>query len=390
MAISHQVEARARQVAFEANTALPAAYQAEIFEECLRVNEAHAGRMGAGRSVLLVGGGGYIGLVVAEHLLEQGYSVIIADCFLYGHETAAWHLAGHPHCRVVRIDFTDPNAVEGLIAVATDVVILGGLVGDPITKKYPEEAGFINETGIRQLVDRLAGEAMNKMIFVSTCSNYGLIEGDDVADEDFRLSPLSLYAKAKVNIERHILQEAARMVVSPTILRFATAFGLAPRMRFDLTVNEFVRELALGRELSVYDAHTWRPYCHVRDFARAIRHVLEAPVAKVRGEVFNAGGEVNNYTKKMIVDAITRRLPDADVAYKDHGSDPRNYRVSFRKIREALHFEPAVSVEDGIDEILAAVGDGLFSDIRKAGSFHGNYAIQYVLPQTDIPSLAVI
>src|SRR5690606_14975511 len=120
---------------------------------------------------------------------------------------------------------------------------------------------------------------------------------------------------------------------SPTVLRFSTAFGLAPRMRFDLTVNEFTRELYLDRELLVFDAHTWRPYCHVGDFSRLIDHVLEAPRDDVAFEVFNAGSDENNHTKQSIVDLITDRLPDRKIAYKANSSDPRNYRVSFAKLR---------------------------------------------------------
>ena len=107
-------------------------------------------------------------------------------------------------------------------------------------------------------------------------------------------------------------------------------------MRFDLTVSEFTKELALGHELLVYDANTWRPYCHVLDFGRLIDVVLQAPVEKIAFEVFNAGGEVNNYTKQGIVDAILEQLPNAQVKYKEHGVDPRNYRVDFSKVRKNL------------------------------------------------------
>ena len=152
--------------------------------------------------------------------------------------------------------------------------ILAGLVGDPITKKFPYEAHDINDIALRGCIDQLNGRGLNKVIFVSTCSNYGLIQDDVLADEDFELTPLSLYAKSKVGAEKHLLSLKGQTDYHPTILRFATAFGLAPRMRFDLTVNEFTREVAEGNELVVYDAHTWRPYCHVRDFARLIGRVL--------------------------------------------------------------------------------------------------------------------
>ena len=123
----------------------------------------------------------------------------------------------------------------------------------------------------------------------------------------------------------------------PTVLRFATAFGLSPRMRFDLTISNFTRDMAMGKDLLVYDANTWRPYCHVQDFARLIHTVLEAPSKKVAFEVFNAGGDLNNATKQMIVDSILKKIPDAKVRYLEHGSDPRNYRVNFKGKKMAEH-----------------------------------------------------
>ncbi len=131
----------------------------------------------------------------------------------------------------------------------------------------------------------------------------------------------------------------------PTVLRVSTAYGISPRMRFDLTVSEFTRELALGNELEVYDADTWRPYCHVDDISAAIMAVLEAPDDAVAGEVFNVGGEDGNYTKRMIVEAALDALDgEGEVNLTEGGVDARNYRVSFDKIRDRLGFEPSAGV----------------------------------------------
>jgi nucleoside-diphosphate-sugar epimerase len=148
-------------------------------------------------------------------------------------------------------------------------------------------------------------------------------------------------------------------------------------MRFDLTVSEFTRELALGRELLVYDANTWRPYCHVRDFGRLIDLVFKAPAEKIAFEVFNAGGEINNYTKQGIVDAILEHLPNARVKYKEHGVDPRNYRVDFSKVRKNLNFEPRYTVPDGIKEVLGAFENHSFDHVDEQRNLYGNYELQY-------------
>ena len=167
-----------------------------------------------------------------------------------------------------------------------------------------------------------------------------------------------------------------------TVLRFATAFGLSPRMRFDLTVNEFTRELFLCRELLVYDAHTWRPYCHVQDFARLIHLVLEGDRAALSFEVFNAGGDTNNFTKARIVDAIREQVRRGTIVYRDHGSDPRNYRVDFGKVRERLGFEPAFSIQDGIAELVAGLEQHLFDRVEREPWLYGNYQIDYARPKS--------
>ena len=162
-----------------------------------------------------------------------------------------------------------------------------------------------------------------------------------------------------------------------TVLRFATAFGLSPRMRFDLSLSEFVRDLYFGEELLVFDEHTWRPYCHVRDFARLIDLVIQSAPEKVNFEVFNAGGEVNNYTKKMLVDIIQSFIPAAKIKYVANGSDPRNYKVSFNKVKNTLGFEPKFTIEDGVEELINAFSYGIFSDSLQHKENYGNYEVNY-------------
>ncbi len=329
------------------------------------------------RKILIIGGAGYIGSVLTDHLLGCGYNVRCLDLLLYGNHQCVLPYIHKENYEFIYGDHTDGEAVKTALEGMTDIVILSGLVGDPITKKYPEASQKINYDGILDLLELLNGRKVHQVIFVSTCSNYGLIEGDTLADENFELKPLSLYAKAKVAVEQKLLSLKGEVDYHPTILRFATAFGLSPRMRFDLTVNEFTRELVMGKELLVYDAQTWRPYCHVRDFGLVIRKVLESPIENVAFEVFNAGGDANNYTKQMIVDEIKTFIPDAKIKYKMHGTDPRNYRVNFKKIREKLDFEPCYKVKDGICEVIAASEKNLFAQVEKNKNFYGNYSIDY-------------
>lgn len=329
------------------------------------------------QKILIIGGEGYIGNVVSEYLLMKKYEVVSFDNLLFQNNLCPLNHLHNPHYSFSYGDMCDSEALEAVLSGVDGVVLLAGLVGDPITKKYPQESAKINDQGVRNVIDTCARMNVDKFVFVSTCSNYGLIKDNELADEFFPLNPLSLYAKSKVAAEERILGLKGQTQMNPTVLRFATAFGASPRMRFDLTVNEFTRDLAMGKELLVFDEHTWRPYCHVKDFARLIHIVLEADESKTSFEVFNAGGEENNATKQMIVDTIIKRLPNSKVAYKEHGTDPRNYRVDFTKVKEVLGFEPAYSIDDGVLEIIELMGQNVFSHVEAQKNFHGNYYIEY-------------
>jgi len=329
------------------------------------------------KKILIIGGAGYIGTVLTNHFLNAGHYVRSLDLFLYKNNLCVLPYLEDEKYESFYGDLCNPEDMQRALDGITDVILLAGLVGDPITKKYPEASQAINDVGIKNCIDQLNGLGLEHLVFVSTCSNYGLVEDDQLADEEFVLKPLSLYAKSKVAIEQYIMGLNGNVDYTPTVLRFATAFGLSTRMRFDLTVNEFTRELVLGRELLVYDKNTWRPYCHVRDFGRLIDLVFQVPAEKVAFEIFNAGGEVNNYTKQGIVDAILEQLPNAQVKYKEHGVDPRNYRVDFSKVKKILDFEPKFTIPDGIKEVLIAFQNHIFDHVDDQRNVFGNYELKY-------------
>lgn len=181
------------------------------------------------------------------------------------------------------------------------------------------------------------------------------------------LRPISLYARSKVEFERHAL--AAKLPgLAATCLRFSTAYGISPRMRFDLTVNEFSRDVALGRTLEIYGKQFWRPYCHTTDLARACVRVLEAETAAVGGQVFNVGSTDENYRKQDLAEMLLELRPDADIRYVRKDEDPRDYRVSFARIEKALGFEKSVTVPEGMAEIFRRL---------EAGNYPAPYADRY-------------
>lgn len=328
-------------------------------------------------NILIIGGEGYIGNIIIQNLINNGYNITSYDNLIYNHYHSVINKMHIKNYTFVNGDMLDKEKLEKEVIKSDSVILLAGLVGDPITKKYPKESALINDKGVKNVIDICAKLNTNKFIFISTCSNYGLIRNNILADENFELNPLSHYAKSKVDAEKYLLSMKGKTEMSPTILRFATAFGFSPRMRFDLTINEFTYHLSMGNELEVYDVNTWRPYCHVQDFSRLIKIVLNEKKENISFEVFNAGGDTNNATKKMVVELILGKVSEAKIKYQTQGNDPRNYRVSFKKVKTILGFEPIYTIEDGVDEILDSIKQDIFGNIKDNISLFGNYNINY-------------
>jgi nucleoside-diphosphate-sugar epimerase len=330
------------------------------------------------RTVRVVGGAGYVGSVLIPALLDAGAQVRVLDQLIYDNGFALAHLLDDPRLHFHRGDLRNPDDLAEAAQGATDLVLLASLVGDPICKTYPELARAVNEDGAKGVVDRLDSLGISRFVFTSTCSNYGIHASSTLATEESELNPQSLYARTKIAVEEYVLARASAMTSTATVLRIATAYGLSPRMRFDLTVSQFAWELAAGRPLEVYDADTWRPYCHVRDISKAIMTVLTARDSAVRGEVFNVGDTTQQFTKRMIVDEVRKHLGEASVTYKEGDSDPRNYRVSFDKIDAGLGFRCDYTVQEYLTRLTAAVQAGVFPDPRR--DLFGNFTVRHIEP----------
>ncbi len=328
------------------------------------------------RHILVIGGAGYIGSVLNRKLLNKNYKVRVLDKLIYDNGCAVSNLVEEKNFSFIYGDYGDDGVLNNSLKDITDVILLAALVGDPICKKYPDLAKKVNLEYPKKLLQHLTNKSIDRFIFTSTCSNYGLRNNDTPADEESELNPLSLYAETKVEFEKYILDNIKNLDYSPIILRLATAFGISKRMRFDLTISEFSRELALGKELLVFDENTWRPYCHVSDISNAIINVLESPMDKVYGQVFNVGSNNENYTKKMIVELIKKYLVKAKIIYKQGGFDPRNYQVSFNKIKKNLNYETHCTAEESIRNVINAVKNNLYADVEAKKKFYGNYFIQ--------------
>jgi nucleoside-diphosphate-sugar epimerase len=311
--------------------------------------------------ILVTGGAGYVGAPLVEELLERGKAVRLLDRLVHGQRELAARL-GQLGAEVRDSDIRDERARREALEGVDAVVHLAAIVGDPACARDPELARAVNVDATRALAGEAREAGVRHLVFASTCSNYGRMADPTVAiDETAELAPVSLYAEQKVEIEKMLLSGATAPMAA-TCLRFATVYGVAPRMRFDLTVNEFTRDLWADRELEVFGEQFWRPYVHVRDAARAIGIVLDAGPERTGGEVFNVGHSDENYRKLDLVEIIQSEVDRGQVSYVHRDEDPRDYKVAFGKVRDALGFEPQMRVPDGVREVARALDEGAFAD----------------------------
>jgi len=240
------------------------------------------------------------------------------------------------------------------------VVHLASIVGDPACNAAPHLAWDINYLGIINLTKACRKAGVRRFVFASTCSNYGLQLYEDM-DEMAPLNPQSVYAQTKIQSEHYLLSMRDEKF-TPCILRFATLYGLSPRMRFDLAVNIMTIKAALENEVIVYGGDQWRPFLHVRDAARAIMQVLEPTSSGSSAEIYNCGSKAENYRLKEIGQLIVQEVPGAKLIVVPEEVDRRSYRINFEHIQHGLNFRCEYQVIDGIREILAAVQAGLYHD----------------------------
>jgi len=309
-------------------------------------------------NILVTGGAGYLGSTLVKLLLEAGNRVRVADSLLHGGQAllSLWH---DPDFDFAYGDIRDREFVRRSLDGVQSVVHLAAVVGDPACARDPAHAREVNLDASLGLWEECQRCKVQRFLFASTCSNYGKMPGfETYVDEGSELVPLSIYAETKVAFEKVILQADGGGPPGATSLRLATLYGVSPRMRFDLTVNEFTLDMLTKKHLVVFGEHCWRPYVHVRDAARAICELLRARPAG-HPEVFNVGATDQNFRKRDIVELVRVHAPDARIEYVFREEDLRDYRVSFHKIAQQIGFRPSYAIEDGIAEIARLVRSGV-------------------------------
>ncbi len=316
------------------------------------------------RHVLITGGAGYIGSLLVSELLRANYRVTVLDSLLFGGESLVPFLH-HPNFHFAKADVTEPRAVKDALKDTWQkpdaVVHLAAIVGFPACQAVGKQVAWrYNVDATKWVFGQAVDLGVERFVFASTYSNYGLSEEGKPVTEESPLNPQSIYAETKIAAEEFLLSQK-NTACAPLLFRFATLYGISPRMRFDLIVNQFVLEAFTKRELIIYQRGYSRSFVHIRDVVRGVMMGLEADRSKVAGEIFNLGTDGGNYSKDDIVRLILKRMPETIVEYKNltFGGDMRDITVSFAKIKNVLGFETKLNVDDGIREILFALKTGI-------------------------------
>jgi len=331
--------------------------------------------------LLVTGGAGYIGSLLSGELLRLGYRVTVVDDLLFGGESLIAYLS-HPNFHFVKANVWEPRAVRTALREdwnqPTAIIHLAALAGFPACQAVGRQVAWRYNVEATERVYKQAVElGVERFIYISTYSNYGLsLDGKPVSEET-PLQPQSLYAETKIAAEGYLLGQANGPCAA-LIFRLATVYGISPRTRFDTIVNQFVLEAYTRRELLIYQRGYSRSFIHIRDAVQGILLGLTSPEEKIRGQVYNLGTEAGNYTKDQVIAIILKRLPETTVHYKDmtFGGDMRDISVSFAKIQRELGFEAQLTIEDGVREVLHVLRSGLIRNPHEARYRNAQFIVQ--------------
>ena len=294
--------------------------------------------------ILVTGGAGFVGTTLIPVLLEKGHTVRVLDNLMYGGD-ALLPFFRNRNFEFIKGDIRNPADIKQAIASQDAILHLAAIVGYPACRKEPQLAKEVNLEGSRNLIN--AASKNQLLVYASTGSNYGRVDG--ICTEESPVNPFSDYGITKTGAENLFVETGSAIA-----FRFATAFGVSPRMRLDLMINDFVHKVLSMGYLIVYEKHFMRTFIHVADMARAFTFALENADA-MKGQIYNVGSEVMNFSKQQICELIKKKI-ECYIHYADVGEDKdkRDYVVSYKKIN-ALGYHTTISIEEGIDELKRAL-----------------------------------
>jgi nucleoside-diphosphate-sugar epimerase len=302
--------------------------------------------------ILITGGMGYVGTPLTQYLLGKGYNVSVIDKLLFNN--GQLNLVKSKKFKFYKFDILNKQKLNLFFKKNEfDVIIhLAAIVGDPASKINKKLTIDTNLKASKTIYNLAKKKDIKKFIFFSTCSNYGLSKNLKLLKETDKLKPLSLYAKTKVDFEKFLLKDKSK--IQKIILRISTLYGISPRMRFDLTINEFIKKVFSSEHFDIYHADTWRPYLNLKDLNLIVGKILSKKNLIKKKYVFNTGYSEENYTKRDIIKNISKIFKKKKQNYEfvdNNHFDKRNYKVNFSKIK-LLDVKKTISIKKGIREIL--------------------------------------
>jgi nucleoside-diphosphate-sugar epimerase len=319
------------------------------------------------KHVVITGGAGFIGSLLTGELLRLGMKVTVLDDLLFGGESLMGYLS-HPNFHFARANVIEPRTLRSNLRSDWEkpsaVVHLAAIVGFPACQAVGRQVAWrYNVEATERVFEQAVSLGVSRLVYASSYSNYGLSPDGLPVTEESPLTPQSLYAETKIAAERFLIAQN-NSACAPLIYRLATLYGISPRTRFDLIINQFVLEAFTKRELLIYQRGYSRSFVHIHDAVRGFIMGLQSPDEKVRCQIYNLGSENGNYTKDQIVEMVLKRLPETVVTYKDmtFGGDMRDITVSYEKIQRELGFQTRLTPDDGIREVLHAIRTGLISN----------------------------
>jgi len=300
------------------------------------------------KNILVTGGAGYVGSVLVPVLLQNGHKVTVIDNFLYKQPSLA-SVVSNKNLSLVYGDVRDKELMSKHISGADIIIPLAAIVGAPACLKDPQMASSVNKDSMLWMFDKISSS--QQILMPTTNSAYGSGDENNYCDEESKLNPLSLYAKDKVHVEKYLMEKE-----NATSFRLATVFGISPRMRLDLLVNNFVQRALTDRFVILFEGHFKRNYVHVKDVVDAFVFGVNN-LDKVKGQIFNFGLSEANISKQQLCERIKNQLPDFTFQDAPLAKDPdqRNYIVSNKKI-EAIGMKAKVTLDEGISELIKGLG----------------------------------
>ena len=299
------------------------------------------------KKIFITGGAGYIGTSLIPLLLENGHKITVYDSLMFNNGDKLIPFITNPNFNFIEGDIRDFEKLSKYIKGHDVVIHLAALVGFPICREKGEQESYeVNVVGTENVINAMTDDQY--LLLGSTGSNYG--EVLDICTEETPLNPLSIYGKTKTEAEKLVLERN-----NSTAFRFATAFGVSPRLRLDLLVNDLTYKSLKEGYAVIYESHFMRTFIHVKDMARVFLFAIENQ-EQMKNHVFNVGSNKMNYSKKEVCELIKNKVSNAYFNYADVGedADKRNYIVSYEKIN-SLGFDTTISLEDGISELLKTI-----------------------------------